>query len=287
MSTSWESEQDRRIIRYLLKDLPEDEAERIEEQYVCETVYFDRVAELEEELICSYMNQTLSPSDSSLFERKYLANPHLRQKIEVAKQLREEGREVASSWISRPAAESWWERLLHPQIRGPVFACLPFLIMVVAALVLQNARLRSDLLRLHNKPGLQRNQVPAASLAVSSQAVASLILLPGVTKSLAGDQDRRVALSTGLKEIRIQFDLPGLAGDASLALDVFRLESEGRRAILHRAGLHSFPTTSGRCLVWAAGPEELGPGNYLAFVKRSVENSDDVLESFAWTVVRP
>src|SRR4051812_49303136 len=72
------------IVRYLLGDLEEEQACKLEELYFCDENFFNHVRDIEDKLIGSA--GSLSQSDRALFEKKYHNIPALKARAEAANQ---------------------------------------------------------------------------------------------------------------------------------------------------------------------------------------------------------
>jgi hypothetical protein len=83
------------IRRYLLGDLPESEANSLEQQYFTDDEAFERVWAVENDLVDDYVAGRLAAGDRGRFERRYLASPRHRERLATARALRGAG--VASS----------------------------------------------------------------------------------------------------------------------------------------------------------------------------------------------
>ena len=287
MRLGLQREEDETIVRYLLGDLPQPVGAQLEERYFCEPPFFDRVADLEQQLIRRYLEGKLSPVDASLFERKYFRVPELHKKVELIRHLREEaGLSMQDQRSPHPVKTSRWHRMLRPVVVIPAFAAVPLLMGIGFWLAAENTRLRTELSQARSSSAAVKvNPGAGKAISSSSEEVFSLTLFPGLSKSVVGEQSRRVGWNSGLKEIRIDFELPGLTGDSPLALEVMLVEPHGRRTVLDRNGLPSIATTSGRALVFVARPAELVPGDYIAFVKQRIQGTDEVLESYSFSVL--
>lgn len=78
---------DRRIVRYLLGDLPEEETEHLDEQSVVDDVFAQRLRIAEDDLVDAYVSGTLAEADRTRFEAFYLSSPRRRQKVAFAEEL--------------------------------------------------------------------------------------------------------------------------------------------------------------------------------------------------------
>ncbi|HTM24627.1 MAG TPA: hypothetical protein VL225_05485 [Vicinamibacterales bacterium] len=78
---------DRRLIRYLLGALPDEEAERLDEQSIVDEGMAARLRILEDDLVDAYVSGALSGETLERFESYYLASPRRREKVAFAKRL--------------------------------------------------------------------------------------------------------------------------------------------------------------------------------------------------------
>lgn len=79
------------IRRYLLGDLPESEANSLEQQYFTDSEAFDQVWAVENDLVDDYVAGRLAAGDRGRFERRYLASPRHRERVATARALRAAG----------------------------------------------------------------------------------------------------------------------------------------------------------------------------------------------------
>ena len=95
--------------------------------------------------------------------------------------------------------------------------------------------------------------------AVSETAgVLSAVVLPGLTKG-AGDRPRRLLVAPGVKEVRLQLDVPGFRGDLAARVDLLLVEENHHRLVWSRDGIPSAPTLTGRTVLISMKPEDLVP----------------------------
>src|SRR5215475_10421585 len=83
------TEQDERMTRYLLGDLPESEEATVEQEYFADPEKFEEVWAAENELVDRYARGRLSRGERELFERNYLQSPKHRERVEVSRKLLE------------------------------------------------------------------------------------------------------------------------------------------------------------------------------------------------------
>ena len=100
---------------YLLRKLSNEEAGGIEERYFTDRSFFRRMQEAEFALIQDYLEGRLMPSDSRLFELRYLNVPDLKRKLEEVRLKLSPAR--ASPMASRPV---WYRPALAACLIGTV-----------------------------------------------------------------------------------------------------------------------------------------------------------------------
>lgn len=79
------TEQDDRLVRYLLGELSEEARDRLEGEYLVNAQLHDALLAVEDELIYAYVGGRLSPSRSTSFERFFLQTPERRSRVEFAR----------------------------------------------------------------------------------------------------------------------------------------------------------------------------------------------------------
>jgi cell division protein FtsL len=86
------------LIRYLLRELPEDQVEAIEQRYFTNEDSFDELRRVEAELIDSYAAGELESDQKKKFEQLYLSMPEGKSRIQFAEALR-----LKASKLPKPA----------------------------------------------------------------------------------------------------------------------------------------------------------------------------------------
>jgi len=87
------------IKSYLLGMLPEQEASVIEERYFTETAFFDRIRGIEMDIVCEFLEGTLTAEEREHFNRRCLQSPRLMKLVNEVKSGRETER-IASKPLS-------------------------------------------------------------------------------------------------------------------------------------------------------------------------------------------
>src|SRR5215470_8373346 len=105
-------DQEKKLARYLLRDLPEQERMEIEDRYITDGDIYEQLLVAEDELIDDYVRGELSARDRELFERNFLTSPGRRERVKSARTLM---KFVDVSMSHQPARQvepvSWPSRL--------------------------------------------------------------------------------------------------------------------------------------------------------------------------------
>jgi hypothetical protein len=143
-----ESARDDEIIRYLLGELPDDDAERLDEQSVVDDDFAAKLRAAEDDLVDAYASGRLSGDRLKRFEAFYLGSPHRRDQAGFARRFLSavdddaRARQQRVPVPRRPASElsSWvsW-------VRSWGLAAAAVMLLAVGALVVADARLRDSL----------------------------------------------------------------------------------------------------------------------------------------------
>lgn len=75
------------IRRFLLGELSEDERSAFESRFIADEDLFEQMSVVEDELIESYVRETLSPADKTNFEKHFLATETRRRKVDFTGQM--------------------------------------------------------------------------------------------------------------------------------------------------------------------------------------------------------
>jgi hypothetical protein len=156
--------QEQRLRRYLLGEMPETERTALEQEYFSDQRLFELMVQVENELVDKYARGLLRQPTRDRFEQFYLAHPKRRERAKFAETLvakLEQTDEVAAA----PAAhvESLWHRWLA-SMRGPRLAwtlslALLLIASVTALFLFQTRRSRQERLRAEAVRSTQEQQL--------------------------------------------------------------------------------------------------------------------------------
>jgi anti-sigma factor RsiW len=136
-----DSARDDELVRYLLGELPDEDAERLDEQSIADDEFAARLRLVEDELVDAYASGRLTGERRRHFESFYLASPRRREKAAFAKRLLE----AVEQDVRRRQGD------VAPAKRGPLawwqLAAAAAVVLGLATtwLSLQDARLRTAL----------------------------------------------------------------------------------------------------------------------------------------------
>lgn len=144
------------IRRFLLGELPADARIAFEERFVADESLFEQISVAEDELIESYLRETLSPVEKKVFEREFLSTESRRQRVAFTRtmlgKLNEENK-IAAAKKTETAAKnsSVWDSIAiffkTPKLAfGAAFALL-FLVFGFWFLTLKSSKSEIEVAR--------------------------------------------------------------------------------------------------------------------------------------------
>jgi hypothetical protein len=166
-----------RLVRYLLGFLPQDEADRLDEQSIVDDDVACQLLSVEDDLVDAYVRETLEPDLRLRFESHYLASPLRRRRVMFARRLlaavdrqppAPDIRAVSTtqtiriqtsltSWMSRQRKRAW-----------PPLAVAATFLLAVGLLVAENGNLRAGLRRALHDEDAENRRVQALSSELDS-----------------------------------------------------------------------------------------------------------------------
>jgi anti-sigma factor RsiW len=198
---------DERIIAYLLKELPEEELERFEDDCFAQEDWPEHLKLVEEDLIDDYLRGELTPEQRRRFESDYLTTDARQERVSVAaallRHVDESNAAAQAPAAATPAVETWAERFRAFRDRP---SWLPRVAMTFALLAIV-----SSVWWLTRTP--------------SPPTITALALSPSISTRNEGAQASTVTLPPGADALRISLTLP----DAATAAASHRVTLEDER----------------------------------------------------------
>ena len=224
-----ERDDEKLMVQYLLGNLSEEEQVRIEDRAFADANYLGALEAAEADLVDAYVRGELSQSERLGFERRFLTSSHRRSKVEFARDLlrvTNESKTAQDALLERPSAWLSMINLFRGWNPALQFAgILALMISVVGAswLLVENRAIRSRVAALETerrnletreeqlRRQLGEEQDRAGKLAaelqkppsVSAPVVASLVLLPGLSRAETGRAQLALNPSAQLAHIEI------------------------------------------------------------------------------------
>ena len=161
---------------YLLGDLPEEEQLALERDYFTNPEMFERVWEIENELVDRYVRGRLNPDETRLFEQNYMASPVHRERVKFAKCLLDTvdlGAEKSQTIRGAVSPISWWATFLV-SLRGnfgqwATITAVVLLVGIGVVLLSERARLHRQIDQLRAETLLEQQRAHELEKEVAAQ----------------------------------------------------------------------------------------------------------------------
>jgi hypothetical protein len=294
---------ERLLVKYLLGNLPDEEQARVEDRAFSDPAYLAALDAAEADLIDAYVQGHMPQADRLSFEHRFLTSARRRDKVDFAtalarvaaesKDLKQTSAETRSVWGALTDLVRGWNRSFQ---FGAGLAAAVFLVTVfwaiaehqatrtrIVALEAQQRDLAVRAQQLQRQLGAEQELAGrlAADLhkqqsgAGTASAVASLMLLGGVSRAQARGEQLMLEASTRLVRIEMQLE-------ARDDYSRFRAELRTRRGdeILIRSNLHRRRDGAGYLVGFETPAEALGAGEYELALKGV--RSDGTVEDVAY-----
>jgi hypothetical protein len=243
-----ESARDDEIIRYLLGELPEDEAERLDEQSVVDDEFAERLRVVEDDLVDAYASGRLAGERVKRFEAFYLASPHRRDKAAFARRFLsaiDDDARVREQRMPavRPAPASRWAGRW-------AMAAAAVLCLAVGALLLREGQLRDYVREANERAASADQRVAALTDQVAAQQKAAAAAEASLARAQAVESAGAIALVLP-PQTRGVAAVPIVALGPDAAALGLALEIEGAPHASYQAALKD---PAGNQIVWRSGP---------------------------------
>jgi hypothetical protein len=270
-----------RLADYLLGRLPEEEEVRLENEYLAVEGAQERLLMVEDELVEAYARGQLSSDERERVERRLLASPQGRRKLEVSQALIHIAEE---SEYSKPASVAIKHKISpRTGILQPIFLrfALAGAALILIAVVWSIQRRQSQQVSVRNSSEIGRGgpQGSGSEPAKSPQAplvVASIVLNPGLSRGGGPPQTLRIV--PGLSIVRITV-VP-----ESSSRRLYRVELRGPGED-ERAWTADTIPVEGDKIVWQLPASRFKKGEYTLWMT-DPENKQKILGESNFTVVK-
>lgn len=217
---------------YLLRTLPDKEAEAIEERYFTDALFFKKLRVAEVQLICDYLDGRLSRGERERFESRYLHVDTLRKLVEDVR-----GRRVALHRASQ-------RRLLSLALAG--VACVAIVSVAI--------------FRHYSKT----TPAPTQSVSIAPSPVpVSLVLTPGISKG-AGQSTPALTLPNASQPVFLAAQLPAQVSAAVYTVRLLNVDIEGaHKTVWSARGVMSTPQNGSQQVKVELPSASIPPGDYI------------------------
>jgi len=289
------------LVRYLIGDCSDEERTRVEERFFSDTDTFDRLCELEEELVARYARGELRADERVQFERAY-GTPPRRDRLILNLAL---GRIFASTPVSSPeaasiATPSWrrWLTFEPAAARWALAAAAVVLLTGVLVQFRQAERLRTSLGQSQQDAAALRARLDEAERRVAdaerqnatsqqtaqtaSPVIATFVLTPGLTRSARGPARVNVPPAATALRFRLTLDFDG--GYSSLRA---ALRNAAGDSVWTQGGLQPQKTTDGSVVTVTIPAATLANGEYELLLQGVLKNNSvEDAATYHFTVAR-
>jgi hypothetical protein len=296
------------ITRYLLGELSAGEQTALEEKYFNDQKLFDRVLQVENDLVDKHARGLLSPETRGRFESHYLAHPTRRERAKFAAALAAKvDQSNAIAVASSTVAESWWSRLVAPMRGMKLVWAYSIILLVLAAgafwFLIEDRRLHQELAKTEAERAMQaqrehelkdqveseqqRSQQLSAELdrlragqqtiqpsptptINSAPSFVSLALTIGSVRGVDTGPHVTLVIPEGTRQVRIQLNLKDNDYQSYQAM----LQPAGAKEIFSRHGLQARTNKSGASLALIIHANKFATGDYILTLKGVTQNGE-------------
>jgi hypothetical protein len=265
---------EKRIVQYLLGELPEERQAEVEDRAFADPAYLAEIQAAEADLIDSYVRGELTAPERRDFERLFLASPVRRSKVAFARTLARLSDEHANTSAPLAGRTSGFTALVdllrgwNPAVQFAAGLAALICIAGVAWLTVQDRAMRSEVASLQERTGALAQQAGSLRRQLDEErsraqrpslpaAIATLVLLPGVSRGESRPVPFSLDASAQLARIEIQLE----------ARDEFpRYRAELRAAsgedMLSASNLARGRNAGGATVTLEVAASALAPGRY-------------------------
>lgn len=268
--------EDKRLMGYLLGNLPESEEIRLEEEYLASPDAQNRLAVIEDDLVDAFLEGQLSARERKQLEARFLASPRGRRKLELAKSLMALASEQKPLQTARPFS-------LY-QLRWAFTTAALLLLLAVGWWMSVKTRQSPSSEQTASQSSGTNGQkgpvvaqptqtpVPSNSSGNIKPTMAASIVLSPVARNT--DQPARLTIPQGARTVEIQLDLEASHHKSYSAT----LLGAGDEPKWSRRHLKPESTKSGRAVVLSLPATLLEKGEYTILLNTDEDAARTIAE---------
>jgi anti-sigma factor RsiW len=212
------SDQEKRIVQYLLGQLPEQDQTELEREYLADDALFDELLAIEDDLRDAYARGELSVEDRTAFEQTLLAAPQQKEKQEFAGSLLQRLSKSHVHSFSNPGMLARGRSLFRTFIEPRRMVLIPVVSLALVLLIAGSWWLghrRAQPVQSSNAPGATQPPArPEAPVGATSQSqgpetkTLALVLTPGSVRSTEGELNSLV-IPADVTQVRLEARFKG------------------------------------------------------------------------------
>lgn len=288
---------------YLLgAELASDAQDRIEERLIAEDDYFERVRAIEDELIDSYLDGSLTSEEGSLFQQHFLKSSRRQNKVRLFRFWRRASvrRQNSERRLLGSPTEviSWWGSMVSAMSKHRTLAVASGLAIFLVIVGFWVARWRSGIValqksnqhlssQLDEEQGLRaklEQQVSALSRSHGRMVASFVLALPSTRGGGGLKSGSTIAVPLGVQVLRLELPVPYEA-DAIYSVVIETVEGEER---FRQDDLAARPAVSKGIVDVVLPADLLDQNDYIVTLRRmQVQRGRKELNATAGIVVDP
>ncbi len=278
--------------RYLLGEVSDNERAEVEQGYFADDELFEQLVEAENDLVDSYIQDTLTPTERKRFEERFLTSDSAVERVEFARALQ---RKSAARWGRRPAILPARTGLR----RFAIAASIAVVVFSAAWLIFSSQQRRESLTESRPQASRQQQPGPATPLQAQTQppplqpesqqqtpaatarqtALVTVLLTPGGTRE--GKAAPPLVLRPAPQWVRVELVLEDDHYDSYTA----ELQDVEGRALWKEESLRAKTTQSGSTVDLNVPAKLLPPGDYVVILQGIRRGRASEINNYTFTVV--
>jgi len=198
------------MVRYLFGELSEEEQLAFEEQYFSDTALYERLQNVEDELIYRYVENELSSRERGLFEKRILTRPRQREKVKLAQALkiyltREQAHGKATTGSVYAKIIAWLQSFgSNPAFAYSLATAVVAMIFTGSWLFFETKNLQTRLSQFETEQLAFRQR----EQELKQQAETQREQTEALTEQLSSEQNRRAEIENKLSQSSPQYNVP-------------------------------------------------------------------------------
>jgi len=270
--------------RYLFGEASDEERAEVEQGYFADDELFDRLVELQNDLVDAYAQGTLPPDERKRFEEWFLTSNAGVEHVAFARALQR-----------KTAARSGGRVVMRPRragLRGLAIAASVAVIVLAAAWMMLSLQRRHEPPMTESRPQSPLQQRPTPSTPVRAQtqtaplqpeqtpaALVTVLLTPGGTRE--SEAATPLVLRPAPQWVRVELVLEDDRYDSYAA----ELQDVEGRVLWKEESLRARTTPSGRTVALSVPARLLPPADYIVLLQGIRRGRASEINNYTFTVV--